>query len=194
MIESIDNRLYIIGKPPEPTRSVLRDLFVRLAQEAGGTPNPEPRLTIQAIYGLHLAEVVQERVETVVRDLPPIHVRASGLIAFALRTPHQRLVIPVEKTPALRYIYQVIAEEVESLGVPTQPFDLETWQPHMTAVEGDWEDAEAVARQLAPQVPEIQFLIDRLWMSVLRAPGTWMELGIWPLRGRLPDEHPDRGT
>jgi len=194
VIESVDGRLYIIGKPPEPTRSVLRDLFVRLAEEAGGTPNPEPRLTIQTIYGLHLAEVVQERVETIVRDLPPIHVRAGGLIAFALRTPHQRLVIPVEKTPTLRYIYQAIAEEVTGLGVSTQPFNLETWQPHMTAVEGDWEDAEAVARQLAPQVPDVQFIIDRLWMSVQRAPGVWMELGIWPLRGRLPEEPTDHGA
>ncbi|MCD6290790.1 MAG: 2'-5' RNA ligase family protein [Anaerolineae bacterium] len=184
MIESVDGRLYIIGKPPEPTRSALRDLFARLAEQAGGTPNPEPHLTIQAVQGLHLAEVVQERVEAVVRGLPPIYVRASGLIAFPLRAPKQRLVVPVEKTPALQHIYQAIADEVSGLGVPIQPFDLATWQPHMTAVEGDWEDAEAVADQLAPLVPQIHFTINRLWMSVQRAPGIWVELGIWPLRGQ----------
>ncbi len=188
MIESVDGRLYIIGKPPEPTRSILRELFERLAEEVGGTPSSEPHLTIQTVYGLHLAEVVQERVETLVRDLPPIQVRAGGMIAFALRTPRQRLVMPVEKTSALQRIYQTIAEEIAGLGVPTQPFNLETWRPHITAIEGDWEDAEAVAQRLAPQVPQVQFAIDRLWMSVQRAPGVWMELGIWPLRGRTSDD------
>ncbi len=192
MIESVDGRLYIIGKPPEPTRSILRDLFARLAAEVGGTPSSEPHLTIQTIYGLHLAEVVQERVETVVRDLPPIHVRAGGLIAFALRTPHQRLVMPVEKTSALQRIYQTIAEEIAGLGVPTQPFNLGAWQPHITAIEGEWEDAETVAQQLAPQVPQVQFVIDRLWMSVQRSPGAWMELGIWPLRGRSSEDQANR--
>lgn len=187
MIESVDGRLYIIGKPPEPTLSVLRHLFVQLATESGGTPRLEPHLTIQTIYGLHLAQIVQERIELIVRDLSPIDVRAGGLVAFPLRAPQQRLVIPVEKTAALQHIYQTIAAEVEELGVPTQPFDLTTWQPHITAVEGEWSDIERVVQQLASRVPDIRFLIDRLWVSVQRAPGVWIELGAWPLRGRLPE-------
>ncbi len=193
MIESVDGRLYIIGKPPEPTRSILRNLFKQLATESGGIPRLEPHLTIQAIHGLHLAEVVQERVEAVVRDLPPIYVRAGGLTAFTLRAPRQRLVIPVEKTPALQHIYQLIAEEVAGLNVPTSPFNLTTWQPHLTAVEGEWEDISSVAQRLAPQVPTVQFVIDRLWMSVQRAPDDWMELGIWPLRGRLSESAASHG-
>jgi 2'-5' RNA ligase len=187
VIESVDGRLYIIGKPPEPTLSVLRHLFVQLATESGGIPRLEPHLTIQTIYGLHLAQIVQERIELIVRDLSPIDVRAGGLVAFPLRAPQQRLVIPVEKTAALQHIYQTIAAEVEELGVPTQPFDLATWQPHITAVEGEWPDIERVVQQLAPRVPDIRFLIDRLWVSVQRAPGVWIELGVWPLRGRLPE-------
>jgi 2'-5' RNA ligase len=171
----------------------LRDLFIQLATESGGTPRLESHLTIQAIHGLHLAEVVQERVEAVVRDLPPIYVRAAGLTALTLRAPHQYLVIPVEKTPALQHLYQTITEEVSGLNVPTQPFNLETWQPHLTAVEGEWEDTLAVAQRLASRVPAVQFMIDRLWMSVQRAPGDWVELGIWPLRGRLPEDAVGRG-
>lgn len=188
MIQSVDGRLYIIGKPPEPTRTALRQLFERLAEEAGGTPTTEPHLTIQTVFGLHLAEVVQERIETLVRDRPPLDIVAAGLKAFPLRSPRQRLVIPVQKTRQLQQLYADISAELRKLGVPTQPFDVETWQPHLTAVESDWEDADAVAEQLAPLVPTIHFTIDRLWMSVQREPGIWTELGIWPLRGRSTDD------